>query len=221
MQILFVDWLYENSEIQTFKRNITSTNDGHVFVNILEEILYCLMKQLSEFSKILLEWIFRNTTILCSPISFLQNKAMTMVKLPPKSVLICVYSAFLHKSKHSFHDITLIFPQNWNWQCILRIERLKVKKVLTDQTDKQPHSTWNASYPWMGQGRHHGFCFWWQRALETAGCFDWSETCRGQCSRSVPSVDTTEECCPGETCWIDRSTPGEGQGSRKEHGLSL
>lgn len=68
MQILFVDWLYENSEIQTIKRNITNTNDGHFFVNILEEILYCSMKQLSEFSKIPLEWIFRNTTIFCSPI---------------------------------------------------------------------------------------------------------------------------------------------------------
>lgn len=44
MQISFVDWLYENSEIQTFKRNITNTYDGHVLVDILEEILYCLMK---------------------------------------------------------------------------------------------------------------------------------------------------------------------------------
>lgn len=70
MQISFVDWLYENSEIQTFKRNITNTHDGHVLVDVLEEILYCLMKYLSEFSKIPSEWIFRNTISLCSPISF-------------------------------------------------------------------------------------------------------------------------------------------------------
>lgn len=145
---------------------------------------------------------------------------MTMVKLPPQSVLVCVYSPFLPKSKHPCHDVPLISPQNENWQCIVSLEGLKVKKVLTDQTDKQSRSTWNVSYPWMGRGRHHGSCSWWQRALETAGCFGWRETCRGQCSRSALSVGTTEECCPGETCWIDRSAPGKGQGRRKEQGLS-
>lgn len=72
--------------------------------------------------------------------------------------------------------------------------------ILSSQDYCGTSQWWEPACPWMGQGRYRGFCFWSQRALGTAGCFDWSETCHGQCSQFVLSEDTTEECCPDEMC---------------------